>query len=53
MCDDWDRPGSWERISSDGLPEPDYDEYLLPDPDDLERIPAAEFESDSRDLTDE
>lgn len=35
---------SEERISLDELPEPDYDEYPMPDPEDLERVPIEEFE---------
>ena len=29
-----------ERISIDELPEPDYDEYPIPDPDELEEVPV-------------
>lgn len=33
--EEFERPDDWDRISSDELPEPDYDEHPLPDPDDL------------------
>lgn len=37
------RPENWERISLEELPDPDYDEYSLPERDELERVPADEF----------
>ncbi|WP_276257152.1 hypothetical protein [Halomontanus rarus] len=38
--DDWERPDDWEPVSSDELPEPDYDEYPIPDPDELTEVPV-------------
>ncbi|MFB1064962.1 hypothetical protein [Natrinema sp. H-ect4] len=38
--DQWERPDDWDPISSDDLPEPDYEEYPMPDPEDLTEVPV-------------
>lgn len=45
--DERERPEDWERVSSDDLPEPTYDGYSLPHPNDLTRVPADEFYDES------
>ncbi|SDD79733.1 hypothetical protein SAMN05192552_10506 [Natrinema hispanicum] len=40
--DSWDRPDDWERASFEELPEPDYDEYPIPEPDELTEVPASD-----------
>lgn len=41
-CDQFERPEEWERVSIDDLPDADFDQYPLPDPEDQERIRAED-----------
>ena len=43
--EDWERPDSWMRISSEALPDSDEEEYPIPDIEDLMDLPEADQSS--------